>query len=329
MKSLLFLNLIFPLSVLSLTIVVVIVGLVLVILASTVLAPEKPNHVETTHHPMRNAFQRILRDIGIAFLVAAVVTIVYGSTLDFNRVSDAVSMMIGENVPQSVWEEIKTQFLGRSVMRGNFEARWTIQQDSSLPSDQAVMKVHIAYDLYGLKSQPFDYTIRQALGNIHLRNAEGTLPRFDRVTVVGGKSYSGEELNSMVKDGLLTMPPITLKSWKKTDAKSELTENSGIRIIFERSEIINIPGTYNLVLAELTKGVKLEIEHSDSIQHELKEWFDSGSKGYQPAAGGKYYNLDGVVLPGQSVSVQYWLSDQPSITSSGSPASSSPAKRMQ
>ena len=170
------------------------------------------------------------------------------------------------------------------------------------------MRIHIAYDLYGLKPHAFDYTVRQALGNTHLHNKEGTLPRFERVTVVGGKSYSGNELNDLVKDGLLTMPPITLGPWKRTDARSELTENAGVRIIFERSEIINIPGTYNLVLAELTKGVKLEIEHSDNIQHELKEWFDSGSKGYQPAAAGKYYNLDGVVLPGQSVSIQYWFS---------------------
>jgi hypothetical protein len=110
----------------------------------------------------------------------------------------------------------------------------------------------------------------------------------------------------MVKDGLLTLPPITLGPWKKTDANLELTENKGVTIIFERSEIINIPGTFNIVLSQLTKNIKLRIEHPNNIRHELKEWFDPRAQGFQPSAGGRYYTLDGIVLPGQSVSVQFW-----------------------
>lgn len=184
---------------------------------------------------------------------------------------------------------------------------------------------HLEYTLYGLKSEPFPFTVKQELENIHLRNADGTLTRFDSVTVVGGKTCQGDELNQRVKDGLLTLDPITLGAWKKTDDKFELTENAGVRIIFERSEISHIPGAYSVVLSQLTKNIKLRIEHPDNIRHELKEWFDPRVGGFQPAAGGRYYTLDGVVLPGQSVNVQFWRKDDerpPSQT----PAPTQPAK---
>lgn len=319
MKYLPFTNIFLGLGIQSLTLIIVVIGIILIIVVSVWLKEPK----ESENKAVQKAFHHILRDIGIAFLVAAIVTIAYGSTLDFQRVSDAIGMMVGENVPQSVWDETKTQILGRDVLRGNLKARWEVQLDSALPPDQAVLKVQVTYDLYGLKPQPFNYQIVQELENIHLQNAAGTLPRFDRVTIVGVHSYGSEELKGMVNNGRLTLPPITLNAWKKTDAKSELTENKPVRVIFERSEIINIPGSYTVIMSALTKGAELEIDCPDNIQHELKEWFERGAKGFE-SAGGKYYTLDGVILPGQSVSVQFWRSDLPSQVPSKS--SSDPAK---
>lgn len=302
-------HIVFAFSIVTLTLLVLLVGLILIILVATVLKEPK----EGEDKPVNYVFHHILRDVGIAFIVAAIVTVAYGSILDFHRVSDAISMMIGEDVPQSVWDSAKTQIFERSVFRGNYEARWVVQIDGSLPPDQAILKTRFSYDLYGLKPQPSVYTVRQELENIHLRSADGRLPRFDSV-LIADKMYTGDELNPMVKDGLLTLPPVNLNAWKKTDARSELSENSGIRIIFERTEIINIPGSYNVVLSELTKDITLEIEHPDSVRHELKEWFERGSQGFK-FLGGWYYKLNGIVLPGQSISVHFWRIDKPDPTS--------------
>lgn len=295
----------FSLGVVSLTIIIALLGFALVLLSATLL--KEPG--ESAEHPLKEFFHHMVRDIGLAFLVAAIVTLVYGSTLDFHRVSDAISLMIGEDIPQSVWDTTKAEVFQRDVFRGNYDAVWTIQPDDSLPPNEARLNVHLEYTLYGLKSQPFPFIVKQELENIHLKNADGTLPRFDSVTIVGGKTYQGDELQQRVKNGLLTLDPITLGAWKKTDARFELTENPGVRIIFERSEIIHIPGEYSVVLSQLTKNIKLRVEHPDNIRHELKEWFDPRVEGFQPAAGGRYYTMDGVVLPGQSVSVQFWRKD--------------------
>ena len=301
MRHALFTNSFPGLGIVPLTFAVMAAGIFLIVIVSTLLRHPK----DSENKPFQAAFHHIFRDVGIALLVAAIVTFVYGSTLDFHRVSDAISMMIGADVPQSVWESTTTQVFKRDVFRANYVARWTVQPDDSLPFDQAVLKVHVEYTLYGLKPQPFNYIVKQELENIHLQNSDGSLPRFDRVAIVGGKTYQGDELNQLVKDGLLTLPPINLQAWKKTDAKSELTENSGVRLIFDRSEIISIPGTYTVILSNLTRDINLEIDHPDNIQHELKEWFDRGSKGFE-LTGGRYYTLNDIVLPGQSVSVQFW-----------------------
>jgi len=195
--SLVFLSL----GIVSLTFIVLLVGVVLIVLVSVWLTEPK----DADHKPFKKTFHHILRDIGIDFTVAALVTIVYGSTLDFHRVSDAISLMIGENVPQSVWDSTRTQVFQRDVLRGDYKAIWTVQPDPSLPSDQAILIFHLEYTLYGLKPQPFDYTVEQELENIHLRNSDGTLPRFDCVTIIGDKMIKGDELKGRVKDGLLTL----------------------------------------------------------------------------------------------------------------------------
>jgi hypothetical protein len=81
-----------------------------------------------------------------------------------------------------------------------------------------------------------------------------------------------------------------------------------VHFIFERSEIIYIPGSYDVVLSELTKGIKLEIELPQGVTHRVKEWFDRGGEQFR-RVGEQEYVLEDVVLPGQSVSVQFFRSN--------------------
>jgi hypothetical protein len=143
----------FSLSVVTLTVIITLLGFVGVALSFSLL--KKP---DDTNHPYKEFFHHLSRDIGLAFLVAAIVTVVYGSTLDFKKVSDAISLMIGEDIPQSVWDTTKTEVFQREVFRGNYDAVWTVKTDNSLPSDQAILNMHLEYTLYGLKSEPFQFT---------------------------------------------------------------------------------------------------------------------------------------------------------------------------
>lgn len=291
-------------SVWFLTIFIMVLGVILIFAAIKL-----KNHV-TTHH--------FVRDIGIAFFIAGLITIIYEHVVDFRRMSDAISIIVGTDVPPPVLNAVTSHVFKKEVIRENLELRWSVQPDNSLPEDQALIKIHISYDLYGLKQHPFDFIVRQELEHFNIQNANGTLPRFDSVTV-GDKVYKGEELNKLVPDGLLSLPPVTLNPWYGMDDNSKPPGNSGIRFIFERSEIVNIPGSYSTVLSQLTKGVRLEVEHPDNIVHKLKEWFDRGGQPFR-SAGDKYYNLEGMVLPGQGISVQFSRTDKSIMAPGSSPS---------
>lgn len=282
---------------------VMVVGGLLLLSASIV--PEAPAGEQ---HYWRKVGKHLLRDVAIAFIVAGLVTLVYGNILDFRRMSDAVSLMIGDNVPPEIWDTTKTEIYQRAVIRENLEIRINIQTDTSLPSCQALLKAEISYDLYGLKPEPFPFTVKQELDYFNMHNEKMNLPRFDSVTV-DNKMYKGEELNALIKEGLLTLPPVTVQPWHKGEA---------VHIVTERVEIINVPGAYSNVLSQLTKGVKLYIEAPPEIEYRLKEWFDRGGQEFQVA--GKYNFLHSIVLPGQSISLQFRRSSDKPVTSSLKPS---------
>lgn len=244
----------------------------------------------------------IVKDIAIAFLAAAIVTITYDSVLDFRRVSDLFSLVIGDDVRPEILDSTKVQIFDREVIRENAELRFRVRHDDKLPKNQAVLDLEIGYDLYGLKPEGFNFTVQQELENIYMRNEALNLPRFNSVTV-GNKLYTNDELKAIVEKGLLTLKDIPVKPWPRHDSDSSQSENTGIRIVTERSEIIYLPGTYNIVLSQLTKGVKVHIDSPPDIEHTLKRWFNRGGQDFQPA--GKYHNYSGIVLPGQSVSFQF------------------------
>lgn len=259
----------------------------------------------------------IVKDIAIAFLAAAIVTITYDSVLDFRRVSDLFSLIVGDDVRPEVLDATKTQIFKREVIRENAELRFKIRQDNTLPAHQAIIELEIGYDLYGLKPEDFKFTVQQELEHYYLRNEAKNLPRFDSVTV-GDKLYKDDELKGMVEKGLLTLKDITVKPWPRRE-EPQMKQNSAMRIITERTELVYIPGSYNIVFSHLTQGIKVYIDAPPNIEHNLKQWFDRGGKDFQPA--GKYHIFDGIVLPGQSLSLNFRPIDKATTSSPKSPSS--------
>jgi hypothetical protein len=259
----------------------------------------------------------IVKDVAIAFLAAAIVTITYDSVLDFRRVSDLFSLIVGDDVRPEVLDATKTQIFKREVLRENAELRFKIRQDNTLPAHQAIIELEIGYDLYGLKPEDFKFTVQQELEHYYLRNEAKNLPRFDSVTV-GDKLYKDDELKGMIDKGLLTLKDVTVKPWpRREDAQTK--QNSAVRIVTERTELVYIPGSYNIVFSHLTKGVRVYIDAPPNIEHNLKQWFDRGGKDFQPA--GKYHIFDGIILPGQSLSLNFKLVDKPATPAPKSPSS--------
>jgi hypothetical protein len=265
-----------------LTIGVGVLGIILIIAASWLNKDKIPYH--------------IARDIGIALLVACIVSSIYEihtrSILDLARIESVLKTVLASNIPKEAWEQVNTEILQRTVIRRNFEIRLRLRSDPNLSVTQRVLALETSYDLQGLRSQAVKYTLQHAVDR-EMWNESLGLPRFESVTI-GKETLTGDVLRSHVDaEGVFALPNIELQS------------QNPLHVVVRRSEITNKPGTYHLILPELTQGIKVYFDEVPSdIDPDVKIWSDKGFATLQPAGNGIWY-FEGVMLPGQALSFRF------------------------
>jgi hypothetical protein len=258
---------------------------------------------ETERESIRYDFWK---DSALAFLTAVLVTAIYGSVLEFRRVSDLFSLFIGSEVRPEVLAVTTTEIFKRELIRDNTDIRFTVTRDPALPPYQALLTTEVAYDVYSLKPEgdreykyvlSLDYTVRGRDKN------GGELPRFEEVSI-GNRVLKGADLQSKVKaDGEFQDDQVTpLNSWPQKDG--DAGQKAGVRIRSVRTEIIYIPMTYTLTLGELTKSIRVHVQTADEIDHKFKSWFQRKGHDFQPEGNEQFF--EGIALPGQSISLQFF-----------------------
>ena len=265
-----------------LTVVVGILGIGGIILAS------KVDEARIWHH--------LLRDLGIAFVVAAVVSVTYEfltrTTLDHAKIEGVLRTVLASNIPNDAWEQVNTEMLQKSVIRRDFEIRLRLRSDPNLGSMQRILAVEMDYKLEGLRTQPVKYTLQHALDNEMWNEGLG-LPRFESVTV-GNTTRVGDDLKNRVNaEGIFSEPNL------------ELRANNPLSVVVKRSEITYKPGTYHFIFGELTQGVRVHIDELPSdAEVDIKIWSDKGFAKLESVGGG-IWEFKGVMLPGQALSFRF------------------------
>jgi hypothetical protein len=240
----------------------------------------------------------VLRDIGIAFLVAAVVSSVYElhtrSILDLAKIEGVLKTVLASNIPEDAWEHVNSEILQRNVIRKNFVIRLRLRQDPDLPGTQLVLWMENDYDLHGLKSEPSRFQLQAAVDK-EMWNESKNLPRFESVSV-GTTTLQGDELFKHVdSEGVFTLSDVGL------DPKG----GQPVHVVIKRSEITNRPGTYHLIFPELTQGISVHIDDlPPDVEADLKIWSNKGYSALQPAGDGIWY-FNSVMLPGQSLAFRF------------------------
>jgi hypothetical protein len=314
------LSLLLPTTVFGINVNVLLLSLVLMITSAMLLVwltrwpPDKKGTIKYD----------IVKDSALALLTAVLVTAIYSSVMEFRRVSDVFSLFIGSEVRPEVLDTVKAEVFKREIMRDNAHMRFTVIKDSSLPRGQALLGLEIGYNVHSLKPEgDRDYKFIQELDNIWVSGKDkegGDVPRFDEVTV-GERIYRGDELKSMVTDGLFEDQRRThLNPWPQREVYAQ--HKTGVRIKTKRTELINIPGSYTLVLGELTKAIRVQAEVPPDMQYKFKSSFQR--KGHDFRLEGTEQYFDGIVLPGQSITLQFW--DKSASLPSARPLAAAPAR---
>lgn len=249
------------------------------------------------------------KDIGIALLAASIITFSYDRVLDYRNLTDLFGVVFGNDVGEEVVDTTRSAIFQRKLIREHALFTFRIVRDDTLPKEQAIIKADIGYDVYSLESLGTSgYKFVQELEHFHIKGKDKDgkeLPRFDSVSSSAVKEpYEGERLQRMVCNGRLEVTDgIHLKPWPTREGAAESRERSAVRINVKRSEIVYVPGSYHIVLGELTKNIRVRVEEvPDDIEVEIKRSYDPKGKYFEQEGKDEMFH-SGVVLPGQSINL--------------------------
>ncbi len=265
--------------------------------------------------------QEIFRDIGISFIVAGLISLIYEwSTRTAEKLGEMrtiVETFLKTFIPDKIWKEIENEVLLRKVFRSNlkmevefFENEIKIGNDKiPIPPGKAVIKTRVIYDLFGVS--PFDDKIKIShFLDWHMRNEEMNLPRFTSMKINDGteRLFIDEKLSNLF-DNKLGCLRIEINEPK-------FSKNKGINIDIERYELVNIPGLYTLVMPEMVipaddinSTISISFINEEQIRKDLNisinNWFNSVGHNFLKTNQKYEWKFNKVMLPGQGFSIVF------------------------
>lgn len=228
-----------------LVIVLSIVGVILLVVA-----------YNNSEHKMTHD---IVRDIGIAFLISALVTIAYETyartRFDLEKIESLLDTVYGSGVPAAVWESIKETLLKRELIRRNTAVHMRVRRDAAYGEDNLVLEIDLAYDLANLLSKSKRYEIIHGLDE-HIV-APPDLPRFLEASI-DNRSNAIEAIDPWsAADGSMRVQSGRLHMNVDLPASQESVAMP-LRIV--RREVRNCPGSYYLIMTEVTDAIRIYLD---------------------------------------------------------------------
>ena len=191
----------------------------------------------------------VFRDVGIAFLISALVSIIFETyarlRFETELMSDVSGIVISDLSREDIWQQVKEQVLEKTAIRENFHTKMKLYRDKRLSAGQMVLWMETRYELRGLRSVPAKIRITH-FNDRHLKVEQAKLPCFEFICI-GEKERAIEKY---VTDGKF-----------EEEIEVEAKTGNSIGVLLRRKEIVYIPGITYLTMTEMTKGIKLDLEN--------------------------------------------------------------------
>lgn len=202
-------------------------------------------------------WHEVVRDVGIAFVIAAVVSVTYETVARSRFFRDSMEAMLteifGNIVQPDVWREVKDHIIRHQMIREGLDIQLELMPHADATADQMVLWMRFKYDLRGLHSKPGKkrLSLRHYLDD-HVKR--GIFPCFDLITIGGQPQPLGQIMTG------------------EFECKVDLDYSGGeaVEIVTVRRELTYVPGSYYLMMTELTKGLALHLTDApNNIQAEV------------------------------------------------------------
>lgn len=216
---------------------------------------------ETTHD--------LLNEFGIAIVIAAIVTLMYETyareVLASETMTRVVAAVMGDLFDTQLWDELRRQLIEKTAVRKELSVTARLERDPALPNYQAILWLSMSYRLHPLrKSADQELYVRHYLDRF-MHNKTLDLPRFTHIAV-GGEVVDPRGLRGTFEQ------QVTSDEW-----------DDGVPVVVERKEIVYTPGSYSLLMSDLTsveiirlqdvpRDVTVEINWTLDTPHGLNEY---------------------------------------------------------
>jgi hypothetical protein len=268
-----------------------------------------------------------IRDIGIALVVAGVVSGVYEWTtrsIDENKKAVNLFNTINSyNVGEPVWSELRNVVFRAPLMRRNIQIKLRLTRNfpaadgtlTPVPAHRAILWMEYSYDLYPLTNESWDIPIQHQLDYEMFDKTLG-VPRFETIKLTKQvtqweaqtEEFSGANLEQLSDGkGTINLDPRKLKV---IDLPAP-NDNRPIRVLSQRYEIVSTPGQYRLTMPVLAvrgpgedHAINISIETMPGdVTAEVHSFY--GGLKFKPDPNKKIWTFDGVMLPGQGLNVVF------------------------
>ena len=297
------------------TIVIIIVGFGIVFISAFI-----------HHNPDGFPWKDLVRDIGIALMVAGIISIAYEwntreteSKLEMKSVLDRV---LAAFIPDTLWNEVQSEIFTRKAFRTDMNLQIELYSDSIemggnifvIPHGQRVLKSVLSYKLKGMSSSKHHVDIVHHL-DIHMKNDNLKMPRFIKALVTDENghvsSYTDKYLATIVNSekGILTIP--------SNRCPSILFQGKGVKVEIERYEIVNAPGLYTMILPEMVipsdnnpsvvVSYNKQLNNENELSLEIETWFNTQKHNFEKEANADLWKFKSIMLPGQGFSIIFNL----------------------
>ena len=187
----------------------------------------------------------VLNELGIAIVIAAMVTLMYETyareVLARETMVRIIESIMGDMFDTQLWEEMRKQLLRRTAVRRAFSVRLRVERDERLPAHQAIMWMSISYRLHALREKTEEVKLYHYLDRF-MHDEKTGLPRFTHISV-------GDEVIDPRKLHGRFAKEVDIRTWP-----------DGVPVVVERREIVYTPGSYSLIMSDLTSVEIVKVE---------------------------------------------------------------------
>lgn len=186
-----------------------------------------------------DTWRHVLRDLGIALLIGALVTFIYERYARERAAAETIEQVlervIGDLIDTQTWREIREQILEKRAIRKGTQIRLRLSLlEGSTSPHVCKLWMETTYELSSLRSHEHDHDIVHFL-DAYMNNLQRGTPRFVRVDLDGAQQ---------------TIPPN--ESMIKLRVKLAGRDAKPLQVRIIREELVYYPGAYTFIMSELT-----------------------------------------------------------------------------